>query len=458
MRRKRVTEKQADRDSERKPGTDSLALTRPVTATTSRLFMSLVLFALLATAFLVDPWADASFDAPKWLAFRLCAVFLGVLLVLRVDATRWLKLRGLKLSVVLLLAFAFLWSVVSAALSPYPLIAWPAFAAMSVAMVYFFVGASTLFTGTNARGLFIAFLVVSTVTAVISLVQAAGLQLPGLSMGALGGRYPTGALLGNEGFVALLCALSGASAVGLFVADEATPRVRWIAAGVCLIAVATIVVNQQSTAAIGLVVGAGIVLAVRWRAHGLIVAGVVVAVLVFASIAQPALRSASWMALPNTSIERYQALTTYRLGAWVAASEMIGAAPWFGRGPGAFAVESTARRLDAEKRFKTRFLQPKGATFVQAHQDWLQLAAEVGLPAAVALCAALGLTGYGVIRRRDNFVSAEPLVIVGMLGAASVASLAWFPMQISLIALVTLIAAGRAWALLSPRDGALSNE
>jgi len=99
----------------------------------------------------------------------------------------------------------------------------------------------------------------------------------------------------------------------------------------------------------------------------------------------PPLRAATWDALPLSS---YQQVTTYRVGPWIAAVDMAAERPLSGYGPGTFAAEMQTHQFAAEIRLHERLGQPTGASFVRAHQDYLQLAAEAGIPALLLFLGA----------------------------------------------------------------------
>jgi hypothetical protein len=113
-------------------------------------------------------------------------------------------------------------------------------------------------------------IVVAGATLVLSLGQSAGLQLP-FEAERIGGRFPTGALLGNEGYVALLAALVAAAAVAVLV--DASLPVRQIAGLIALIILSLLVIilNRQVTGGIALLVAVSLVLAIRFRQRWLTV-------------------------------------------------------------------------------------------------------------------------------------------------------------------------------------------
>jgi len=407
--------------------------------------------AILASSFVLDPFADASFDAPKWLLVKLAAITAIVSLLLAppsppkaawAPAARWSF--GLLVGAVGCAVLATLFSIHGEA-------SWRALFAMIVCGLYLVIGASRVLHRAAGQRIFVLFIITSVCTALVSLMQAAGIPLP-LNVQHVGGRFPNGALLGNEGFVALLCALLGASGLGLLFGQGTTKRTRTIAIAITSVAVVTIIVNRQVTSAVALGIAATTVIALRFGRRWLVVALATTILLLGACAAIPVLRAHTWAALPGASVDAYQRLTTYRLGGWIAADEIVRANPWLGRGPGSFARESTARRLDAEIRVGARFVQPTGGTFVYAHMDLLQLAAECGAPAAILVALALGITFRNVAIFAHAAHRAETLVLLGVVTAGSVSSLAWFPLQIPVTAVALLLACGRLWRICADTD------
>jgi O-antigen ligase len=310
-------------------------------------------------------------------------------------------------------------------------------------------GASGALVAPRGRVVFWALALAIGLNAVLSLLQAAGASLP-IELARLGGRYPTGALLGNEGYVALACALAlpGCLALALSSTRACLRNVAW--AGL-VVGISTIAVNRQLTAAVAAVAGLlAVALLHRGRVRALralLVTAFVGSLLAFV----PPLRALTFAPSLESRIPALQQATTYRLGAWAAADGMWRARPWTGFGPGAYEAQSQRYRLAAEQRLGTRLVPPPNAThFVQAHNDYLQLAAEAGVPTlAAAIVALLSLIGALSSRApRDP----EARALTGVLIAGAVAALAWFPLQVPLLAIGLLLAAGRSWRLISNRD------
>ena len=405
--------------------------------------------ALLGSAWLVDPFADAAFDAPK----RTCVLFGAALAALGLawsgalpDWRRWSRSARL---IAICLASLVAWLLLATLLSPHPELAWPALRRGLLFLLLIPIGAAAAFDGRGGRTLFVVLVIAVGSNALISLLQAVGLELP-FDVAQVGGRFKTGALLGNEGYVALACALLGAAGVAIALAGAAT-RARWLGTGLVVLALAAIAANRQATSAVALLVAAAVIIAVRCNARRIAAMVFGAVALVAVSAVVPPLRAATWAQAP-IGVEAWQRLTTWRLGAWVAALDMAAARPWTGYGPGTFGAEQQVHRFASELALHERFVQPLGASFVYAHEDYLQLAAEGGWPALLFALAALSLTMGALVSRRRMPTDVERDALLAILGTGAIASLAWFPMQIPLTAATLLLATGRAWRLIADED------
>src|SRR3990167_7518046 len=170
--------------------------------------------ALLGAAWFLDPFAEAAFDAPKRLVVLIAAVVASAALIWearRLEGQRWPRRARW------IVAFAVLGLVgivVSTFFSPRPEQAWAALRTVLLYGLFVPLGASVLLDGAAGVRLFRIALLATALNALLSLLQAVGVKLP-LGVTKLGGRLPTGALLGNEGYVALACALMAAACLAI---------------------------------------------------------------------------------------------------------------------------------------------------------------------------------------------------------------------------------------------------
>jgi O-antigen ligase len=143
---------------------------------------------------------------------------------------------------------------------------------------------------------------------------------------------------------------------------------------------------------------------------------------------------------------RWDALTSNRLGPWAAAVEMARARPIAGFGPGTFEAEFVPHRMRAEMRHRTRLVTPVlTSSYGETHCEPLQAVAEWGLPAGTAATAAVLLLVLLTVARARHSQDDEGLVLAGVLVAAAVAALTWFPFQQASTTAPVLVALGRAW-------------
>lgn len=421
-----------------------------------------LIVALLGTAWLVDPFAQAGFDAPKRLIALIAAAVAVAALLWHADISvpRDLFRRRDTLAPVSRLAWLALLAALAmmAGLLLATLLAQqPAVSASTLRIQLLFalflpLGASRALDGAGGRRVLTAALLAAAVNAVISLLQWVGLDLP-FAASQPGGRYPTGALLGNEAYVALSCALMAAAGLALGL-SASTARRRWAGWTLLALGLAVMLTNRQRTSLIAVFAAVAVLASLRWQAlRWLPGTGAALTLLLGVCATVPALRAQTWARVP-VGVETWQQLTTYRLGAWAAAAEMIATKPWAGYGPGSYANQSQVQRFAAEIALRQRLPPPPPATtFVQAHQEYLQVAAEAGLPVLAAALAALGWLLSGLLRLARDVTSArvrlEARMLLGVIVAGAVAALAWFPLQIPFTAIVLLLACGRAWRLLA---------
>lgn len=412
-----------------------------------------IVAALLGAAWLLDPFAEAAFDSPKRFVVLLAAAVGGAALAWRFrvpDCRHWSR-PARWIAAFALAGIAGL--VVATVAAPRQELAWPALRVLALFGLFLPLGASNILAGPHGRRLLCIAGVATAVNALLSLLQAGGVKLP-LKFLRLGGRLPTGALLGNEGFVALACALMAAACLAIAL-NVANLRQRLLAFGSVALGIIAIAANQQLTSAIALAAATVAIVAVRWNARWLVALGAGIVLVGVTAAVVPSIRSMTWSALPIGGVDGYQRLTTYRLGAWAAAAEMTLGRPFTGYGPGSYAAEGQTQRLAAELRLRERLAPASNAAaFVNAHQDYLQLAAEAGVPTLLAFLGGLGTMIVSLLRLARSPGDPEPLALLGVLVAGAVAALAWFPMQIPFTAVVLLLACGRAWRVIAEQRGA----
>lgn len=121
-----------------------------------------------------------------------------------------------------------------------------------------------------------------------------------------------------------------------------------------------------------------------------------------------------------------------RLAFYPVAARLMLVGPWAGLGAGGFATA-----------YRTLFAEPKYADFPHAHNEWLQVVIEQGLPGAVLLAVLLVAWVVAVGRETHGFA------VASVAGAAALASAATidFPLRALSLALVA------AWIVVLPFKG-----
>lgn len=419
------------------------------------------------TALVVDTGAEAAFDAPK----RLVAIVGAATAALAVAVTHAIRSGrepragvdsarrpwGLAEAVVALAALALAVGVIAAIVAPHRA---AALAGLRVALVLASlaaVGASRAFDRVRTS-VGATFLVAAALNATVAVLQGLGVATP-FAVETIAGRVDTGALVGNEGHLAQLLALALVAATAL-VLTVPRPMARRSALALIALYAAGLVATRNVTAVATASAGIALVIVLVFRRRAARPLAVAMLVLAAAVVVTPPLRARVTEASRDARAGAWDAVLTYRLGPWASALEMMRERPMLGFGPGTFGAEFVSHRLAAEIRWRRRFTIPLlTSTFAEAHSDYLQLAAEAGLPAAACATAAVALLVAGVggaARRygsalRDAAAAAarEAILLTGVLVTAALMALTWFPMQRPTSAVPILLVAGRGWRLLA---------
>ena len=149
----------------------------------------------------------------------------------------------------------------------------------------------------------------------------------------------------------------------------------------------------------------------------------------------------------------WDAIVSFRGGAWAAAGDMARERPWLGYGPGTFGAEYVPHRLAAEIRARRRFVAPlMTSSYAESHCDYLQVFSDAGVPAGLAVVGAVAglFAALGAAAWRRG--SPETVLLFAVLAAGATGALTWFPLQRPVTAVPLLLAAGRAWRI-SADDG-----
>jgi O-antigen ligase len=398
---------------------------------------------------LVDSGADASFDAPKRL-MALAGISLATLALF--GFSRWDNpFRAERLSpsnVAALAAVAALGlALVSALASPRRGASLDALRVLALTALAVPIGASRVLERSGGF-LLGCFLAVSGLNAVVSILQSRGLYSP-FQLQTQGSREATGAFVGNVGYLALVLALAAVAALSVSLLAESRGA-RIAAAATLPLFLAALLVNQNLTSFTALAAGVAVLLLVRFRKRAVlpILGGLVLLAAVVT--AYPATRLRERQALSAIRAGDWDRLLTYRMGAWRSALEMTRERPLVGWGPGTFGAEFVRERLKTEISARRRFVNPLvTSSYSEAHSDYLQPFAELGIPAAILLLAAAAILLRESARAALSPVPRrrEAAFLLAFLAAGAAAALTWFPMQRPVSSIPLLLAAGRAWRI-----------
>jgi O-antigen ligase len=413
-----------------------------------------LVLAIAAAGLFVDSGADASFDAPKRVVTLLCAAAAALAAF---GFSRWtnpfagLSTRRVNVpgAAAILFLAACAAAFLAALLSPRRAPALDATRALLLYALLLPLGASRVLEKRKAL-LLGAFLAIAAINAVVSTLQARDIYQP-FPLMTHGSRNATGAFVGNAGSLALVLALAAVASIGLaLLSRRSFPRVAAVAAAAVF--AAGLLVNRNLTSWSALLAGAGILLIARLRRRAAAPIALIVLLSGAAVLAYHPMRYRAKEAISAFRAKDWDRLVTYRLGAWAAAIEMTRERPWTGFGPGTYGAELVTHRLRAEIQTRRRLANPAATSaYGETHCDYLQVFAEAGIPAGLALLGAIALVFRGLLAASRRFPAGpdrgEAVLLLAFLGAGAVAALTWFPLQRPLSAVPLLLAAGRAWKI-----------
>ena len=343
---------------------------------------------VLASQVAVDRLAESSFEAPQRL-LSLLGLALVAFLVFGIRSPAGERgATGLGRSAVWAAALAggaFVAGAASAFGSSHPSMSLDALRGDSLLFLALPLGASVVLEGAHGVRVMAAFLVGATANAVLSLLQMSG-AVDLFELEQVVGRSENSALLGNEGQVALLAAFGALTAFGVVIGGSALSRpVRVVAAGIAVLLGATALAHGSLTALSAVASGACGLLVLRYRRRALLALAITAALAAICVAAVPPFRSRVAQIVGEIGEGRLDAATSHRLGGWAAAIEMARERPLLGYGPGTFGAEFATHRVRAEERYAHWLGNPHlQGSYLDAHNEPLQAAAELGIPAAIA--------------------------------------------------------------------------
>ncbi len=412
---------------------------------------------LAGTALAVDTEAGAAFDAPKRLiamagiALAAAATFAWRPGGGRHARPRWNAGPTARRAALALTAAALVLGLVSSLVSPRRAVSLDAMRSVAIFALLLPLGASRAVEA-GERWLVGTFLAATAGNSVVSILESRDLYHP-FPLETFGARQETGALAGNVGYLALSVALAGVLALGLLPVTGRTGRRAAIGAALVLFA-ADLLVNQNLTALTSALAGAAVFLAVRYRRRAVLPMGAALLAAALAAIAYAPLRSRAQELSNAARSGNWDAIVSFRGGAWAAAAEMARERPWVGYGPGTYGAEYVPHRLAAEIRAHRRFVVPLlTSSYAEAHCDYLQVFSDAGIPAGLMILGAVVclFASVGAVATRGR--SPEAAILLAVLAAGATGALTWFPLQRPVTAVPLLLAAGRAWRISASRSG-----
>ena len=359
------------------------------------------LFALLAMAaaiaaagLLVDPRAEAAFEAPKRLAALVATVAAALALLTLGDSTaplRWPSGPAERRAALYLLLGAGAGALAAALAAPRRALSLDAIRVMILFGLLLPLGASRCLRHGRSRVLLAVFLAVCALNAAESILQALGVfEL--FAIESLAGRVSSVGFIGNEGYLALLMALAAVAALGVAL-EAASAPIRVAAMSALVLFVVALALTLDLTGWLALVAGTMPLIRERLmsgRRRAWAVAAALA--LIAAMVATPGLRARAAGLFHKAGAGDWNAMLSYRPIPWAAAVEMIRERPLLGYGPGAFAAEFVSHRLRAEIFWSRRLVNPQlNSFYAQAHCEYLQALAEAGIPAGLAADAAFAM-------------------------------------------------------------------
>lgn len=400
--------------------------------------------AVLGSLLAVDTRAEASFDAPKRLLALVGAVVCAIALLGWAGGNPGVPRSARRLVAAISGIAAILLAVVSSFLSPHRSIAVDSLRTILLFTLVIAIGAFFAAGARFWRTIIGCLLIGNAINAVISLMQAfGGLQL--FSYATVGGRANVSALMGNDGLLALSMAIAAVIALERMLTPRASKRPLYVL--LFVLYVGTILLNRNATAIVA-VAAAAMFIGGRQFGWKRAVAVALVSAVVFvgaAALLSPA-RGRIREIVTSGSAGAWNEVLSYRLGAWYAAGEMIRERPLLGWGPGTFGAEFVPHLLRAELSHRTKLSNPfLSGAYVEAHSDYLQLAAECGLLAAVLVALAMSVTMATAISVAPREQRQHVTLMVSIVLVGAIAALTWFPMQRPAIALPMLLAIGALW-------------
>lgn len=240
---------------------------------------------------------------------------------------------------------------------------------------------------------------------------------------------------------------------------------RWLWAAGLFICLWALAVTQTLSALAALAVGTVVLWALLLpRRRALMAAGAAALAALLLVLAVTPLRERVADKGKELARGEINALLTGRLDGWRAAAYMTSQAPLTGIGHGAYRTEFADAKLELTEQGVAFFRDNRQVMFANAHNEYLEAAAEWGLPGALALVWALWVLWQSLRRRwsavaevstksaKSGLPRSDAVVAWAGVAALAVLAAAQFPFRIALVAYQAILFL--AWVLPSSPEEA----
>ena len=308
------------------------------------------------------------------------------------------------------------------------------------ALVDLWIGAAALagwalgFPAPRLRRLLDVAAVAAVPSAAIAVLQAHDLWEPMRFVVDPGGeRYAITSLAGNPGDLAALLVLPALVSQANVMRAAGLWRWAWLAA--LLLQVYALAATRTLTALAALAAGSALLwlLALPWRRRLLAAGGTAVA-LVLVVLAVPPLRERLAVQAGLLRQGDFDSLLTGRLDGWRVAARLLAERPVTGVGHGAFRAEFARTKLAMAAEGEQFFGGHLRPSFVNVHNEYLEVGAETGWPGLLALAWGAAVLAWAARRVWRAAARSEGALAWAGLAAIAVLALAYFPFRLGPVA------------------------
>jgi len=288
--------------------------------------------------------------------------------------------------------------------------------------------------------------------ALLGILQFHGLYQPLRFLGlAAGSRLAVTSLAGNPGDLAAYLVLPALLAQWRLARSPAGPG-RWALAAVLAVCVYALAATQTLAALAALALGSAVFWGVGWamrsplrRRRAAVAAAAalggaaVLAVVLVATL--PPLRARVATKAQQMRAGDWNAALSGRLDGWRAATFMLSEHPLAGVGQGAFRAEFAPAKLALLARGVAFYPDQPNASFANAHNELLEVGADLGWPGLAALVWGIGMLFVALRRLGAGARERGEPAALAWAGTAALAvlALAQFPFRIALVAFPALL-------------------